>query len=154
MTKEMVYRNAAVEITEIFKYLDKNLKDKIPQDVIEHYDKIKNNEYKFEIKKSLPLEEQGFLPETINIFSYIFLKYCCDENTRNNLIKAANAQRELINKQINAKYDFSLLHPKEEKVERVDTTEEVTSLTTMESVHWYDKVFSKIKSFFKNIFGK
>ncbi len=154
MTKELRYKNAAVEITELFKYLDEPLKKKIPQDVIDYYKKNRNNDYKFELNKSIPLEKQGLMPETINIFGFFYLKYCCDEIERNNLLQAAKAQRDLMNAQVNAKYDFNLLHPKDEKVENTANIEEVTSLTTMESIHWYDKVFQKIKSFFKNIFGK
>ncbi len=153
MTKELRYRNSAVEITELFKYLEEPLKKKIPQEIIDHYDKIKNNDYKFQINKSVSLEEQKFMPETINIFGYYFLKYCCDDIERNNLIKAADAQKKIRDEQINAKYDFNLLHPKKEE-DKIEVVEEEKSLTTMESVHWYQRVLDNIKSFFKNLFGK
>ncbi len=139
----------------MFKYLDEPLKRKIPQDLIEHYNRIKNNDYNFILNKSLPLEKQNLMPETINIFSFIYLKYCCNVEERNNLIKAARAQKTLQDEEINAKYDFDVLRKNKDELSKDEVkVEENTSLVTTESTKWYNNIFEKIKSFFKNIFGK
>ncbi len=139
----------------MFKYLDEPLKRKIPQDLIEHYNRIKNNDYNFILNKSLPLEKQNLMPETINIFSFIYLKYCCNVEERNNLIKAARAQKTLQDEEINAKYDFDVLRKNKDELSKDEVkVEENTSLVTTESTKWYNNIIEKIKSFFKNIFGK
>lgn len=63
---------SAVELLEIIKYLDKELKNNIPKNFETYLNKIKDNSYNFKIDKSIPLYENYFLDETIETLKIIF----------------------------------------------------------------------------------
>lgn len=57
----------AVELLEIIKYLDDNLRKFIPDEFEDYLKKIKSNVYYFEIDKSINLFQNNFMDETIKI---------------------------------------------------------------------------------------
>ena len=62
----------AVELLEIIKYLDDDLKRNIPQDLILYLDSIKDNTYNFEINKDINLFDNEFMDETIEVLKILF----------------------------------------------------------------------------------
>ena len=64
----------AVELLEIIKYLDDELKEKIPQGFEEYLNSIKDNEYYFQIDKNKPFFDNNFMDETIEVLMAIFSK--------------------------------------------------------------------------------
>jgi len=62
----------AVELLEIIKYLDDDLKKIIPNGFEKHLNSIKNPNYYFEINKNINLYENEFMNETIEILNLIF----------------------------------------------------------------------------------
>lgn len=66
------YNKAIVEVLEIVKYLDDDLKKIINNDYLMELEKNKDNEYHFEINKDIPLYDNEFLPETLEILQKLF----------------------------------------------------------------------------------
>ena len=64
----------AVELLEIYKYLDNNLKNKFSKEFIDYLNSIKDNNYHFEINTSIPLYDNTFMEETISELMKIFSK--------------------------------------------------------------------------------
>lgn len=64
----------AVELLEIIKYLDDDLKKLIPEGVETYLNSIKNPNYSFEINKNINLYENNFMDETIEILMSIMGK--------------------------------------------------------------------------------
>ena len=62
----------AVELLEIIKYLDGELKINIPQNFEIYLNSIKDNSYNFKIDKNKNLFENGFMDETIEVLKMIF----------------------------------------------------------------------------------
>ena len=62
----------AVELLEITKYLDDELKNNIPQNFEIYLNSIKDNSYDFRIDKNKNLFENEFMDETIEILEMIF----------------------------------------------------------------------------------
>lgn len=62
-----VSSDCAVELLEIMKYLDSNLKKHIPDGFEEYLKNIKSNDYYFEIDKSINLFQNNFMDETIEV---------------------------------------------------------------------------------------
>ena len=62
----------AVELLEIIKYLDDELKSNIPQNFVIYLNSIKDNSYNFKIDKNKNLFENDFMDETIDILKMIF----------------------------------------------------------------------------------
>ena len=62
----------AVELLEIIKYLDDELKNNIPQNFEIYLNSIKDNSYYFKIDKNKNLFENDFMDETIEVLKMIF----------------------------------------------------------------------------------
>ncbi len=62
----------AVELLEIIKYLDDELKNNIPQNFEIYLNNIKDNSYNFKIDKNKNLFENEFMDETIEILKMFF----------------------------------------------------------------------------------
>lgn len=65
----MNYNKAIVEVLEIVKYLDKDIYDQIDKDELFKLEQEKDLNYKFEIDKNIPIYDNSFLPETIEILN-------------------------------------------------------------------------------------
>ena len=63
---------SAVELLEIIKYLDSELKKNIPENFVMYLDSIKDSSYDFEIDKNIPLFENEFSEETIEVLKKLF----------------------------------------------------------------------------------
>ena len=86
MESNLTYSNVATELLEIFKYLEKTIKEKIPVDLEQKLFELRNESYVFEIDKTKSLDDQNILPETRQILSMIYLKYCCSEEESTNIL--------------------------------------------------------------------
>lgn len=62
----------AVELLEIIKYLDEDLKKAIPKDLEIYLNKIKDNNYEFQIDKNINLFDNIFMSETIDVLQLLF----------------------------------------------------------------------------------
>ncbi|MBQ6841018.1 MAG: hypothetical protein IJO63_02755 [Bacilli bacterium] len=62
----------AVELLEIIKYLDNELKEMLPDNFEEYLNNIKDQNYFFQIDKNKLLFEQDFMDETIEILMRLF----------------------------------------------------------------------------------
>lgn len=62
----------AVELLEIIKYLDEDLKKNIPEKFEDYLNSIKDNSYYFKINKNIPLFENDFSDETIEVLKVLF----------------------------------------------------------------------------------
>lgn len=74
MNLNNISSKCAVELLEVFKNLDDNLKQELPEGFEFYLDSIKDEEYFFQIDKNVKLFENKFMDETIEILSKIFLK--------------------------------------------------------------------------------
>ena len=63
----------AVELLEVIKYFDDELKKNIPDDFVKYLNRIKNSNYNFEINKNINLYENNFMDETIEILMKLFM---------------------------------------------------------------------------------
>ena len=66
------YNKAIVEVLEIVKYLDEDLKKIIDMDYLEKIEQEKDINYSFEINKNIPLYDNNFLEETLEILARLF----------------------------------------------------------------------------------
>ena len=66
------YSNSLYQINEILKYMEPNLKARIPKKFISYFENNKSQEYNWNIDKSLPLEKQDLLPTTKEILAVLY----------------------------------------------------------------------------------
>jgi len=65
---------AAVEVLEIVKYLDDNLLKIINKKYLEELELIKDNNYMFTINKDIPIYDNVFMSETLEMLQELFIK--------------------------------------------------------------------------------
>lgn len=153
MNESVIYQNVASELLEIFKYLDKELKEKIPEKLKESLERITNKEHNFKIDKTKELNEQNILPQTKQVLSIIYLKYCCSSEEANKIIEEnynIQKQKEIEKRE---KYNPDNIFKKNERQIEENIQEQV-QLIPIENMVWYKKIALKISTFIKNIFRK
>lgn len=150
MNNSEIYPNVATELVEIFKFVEESVLEKIPDKLKEELKKASNEEHNFEIDKSKKLDEQEMLPETKELLSAIFVKYCCRKEDgeeillacKENDIKAEERKREIYNPNdvFKIKGDVTVVQPKE--VGKFQ-------LVVVDNSPWYKKLFRRIRNFFR-----
>ena len=150
MEESIIYSNVACELLEIFKYFDKELKGEIPEKLKASLEKISSKEYKFKIDKTKELNEQELLPQTKDILSVIYLKYCCTPDERDNIIQEMEERQRLKELKKQEKYNPNDIFKNREK----QTIVEQVQLISVEDIPWYRKIVGKISKILKNIFRK
>lgn len=133
---------ACTQVLEILKYLPQDEYQKIPKYEIEFLQSKKDEQYKFDIDKSLPLQQMNISKRANAIFVILWEKYFAKTNQKEKLyaILKQNYQKEEENKK--KKYSNEELF---KKVKKNDV-----SLIPVEK----DKWFKKIYKFFTNIINR
>ena len=138
-------KNIFAELTEIFRYLDIESLNRIPSNIKKE---IYNNrnlkcEFKYDISKSM--ENQEISDDTKDLFSAIYIRYCCDKNERNMLLKTCNDNEKKYESQKQEKYNYDNIfknnnHKKKEGNDNSDNNSEKMSI-----IEYKITFFSKIK---------
>jgi len=145
--QDKVLANVASELEAIFKYLEKDVIDKIPSELKEQIAKRKNPEYKFEIDKSKELKEQNLMEETKQIISVMFLKYCCTEQEQDEILAAHKLiEKSKEDEKIGLEELQKIFNNNLRKEEKEDESKE---LILMEDIPWYHRLMDKVKTFLK-----
>ena len=88
--------------------------------------------------------------------------YCCDGEKRQQLMDICKENERKTMEYLNQSYDISELFKKTKEVVKENTEENIEStdnvvnnkIAIIEEEKWYNKIYTKIKSFFNRIFGK
>ena len=89
--EQEVLGKVAVEMIEIFKYMDIGILYRIPEKLRKKLAKIRDKNYQFHYDKTKPLKDQAILPETRAFFSGLYIEFCCDQHEKKELIKRCKA---------------------------------------------------------------
>ena len=152
-------RNAYSEVIEILKFLDDEKKlEALPIEMLEVLKSKANPEYKLQISKDIPLEEQNLQPETLSILAWIVTKYWNEEINENNENESSNVQEEIENN-IENEQETERDESEENNLEEIEQKEKIDNeKSNLPILHkdlkWYEKIKEKILEFFNKIFGK
>lgn len=159
MIKKENFAKAYKEIDVIIGHLNEEDKNKIPKDFIEMIEFKMDKNYVFNYDVTKDLSEQNLLRETLSILAYIYINYIGEYNevkqikaqfkkdiiqhevAKKALYEKNNANVDMFNKKSNAK------QPNGNTVNPEKFEQEVSLMDSKQ-----DKWYSKIVSFFKNIF--
>ena len=142
--KNIEYSNSLYQINEILKYMEPNLKARIPKKFISYFENNKSQEYNWNIDKSLPLEKQDLLPTTKEILTVLYKDFICDDMERVKLEKTLNSNELKYEEELRKKYNPDDLF-KNKKAEQ----KEQVSLVEVKIEKWYEKLFSFLKNMFR-----
>lgn len=154
MESDLIYGNVAAELLEIFKYLERTIKEKIPVDLEQKLIELRNESYVFKIDKTKSLNDQNILPETRQILSMIYLKYCCSEEESADILKKKKSKDLEIENIKREKYSVDNIFDSKENVETQEEPSNMEMIVYNETTSIYQKIIHKIKSFWKKIVRK
>jgi len=134
-----------VEIKEIFKYITKEMHEKLPTKLITLVNDYKSETYEFKYDIGKELIDQEISEDTKNFIAYLHYNYWTDEDGKKRIEKAWDENQTIIDE----KYSYDNLFKKNKKqvYEQNEETKENTELTVFKEP-WYKKIFKKIKSLF------
>lgn len=87
-------RKAYSEVDEIIELLPTDIKQKIPQDLLQIIKEEKDKEYIKNINPNVNIEEQDLLEETLAIIAMINLNYICEDEEEKQRLKNLYASNE------------------------------------------------------------
>lgn len=131
------FAKACTEVLEILKFLPQDEYEKIPKHEIELLESQKDQFYKFNIDKSLQLQEINISPKANTIIVILWEKYFASHNEKEKLyfILQQNYQRKEERKK--EQYNYNNIFKKKKK--------ENTSLIPVREEKWYEKVYKFCK---------
>ena len=159
MIKKENFAKAYKEIDVIIGHLNEEDKNKIPKDFIEMIEFKMDKNYVFNYDVTKDLSEQNLLRETLSILAYIYINYIGEYNEvkqikaqfQKDIIQHEVAKKALYEKN-NSNVDMfnKKSYVKQPNGNTVNPEKFEQEVSLMDSKQ--DKWYSKIVSFFKNIF--
>ena len=140
--------NAFYQISEILKYVDDDIKNKIPEKLINFIEANKSEDYKWEINFTLPLEKQDLLQTTKEILTIIYREYICSDTEREELDKILNENEIEYQKELKEEYNPDNIFKNNEKTIENETVVSENNLMVEYKESLFKKILSKIKLFF------
>jgi len=134
-------KEAYVEVLEVLKHMDFQYVEKIPVKLRKFFYDNASKEYKFELDKTIPFEEQKLSENAINILAMLNYNYWCeDEEHKRYLLNRYNENEIKYQKMLMEKYSRDNLFKKETNNSNVPQK--------YEEVKWYDNIVKFIKKLF------
>lgn len=138
------------EVYEILQIVDKDLKEKIPSEVILFFKENRDLAYEPYFNKYESLENQRVLNETINVLAFLKLKYWCTTDEEKMFLK----RLEDNDLKQSDDYDTILKQNYYQKYEREIVEESMKNKSKDEnSLAVNNSLWIKITNFFKNLFS-
>lgn len=160
-------KNAYSEVIEILKWVDDEKKlEALPMEMLELLKSKSNPEYKPNLNKDIPLDEQNLQPETFAILNWISQKYWSDEFENNiekeTVIEENEDENNLIATEGTIKEHIESEVENRDNIDNIDTssninnTEENTSNLpiAVDNLKWYQKIKIKVIEFLNKIFRR
>lgn len=142
------YSKSLYQLSEILKYIEPNLKARIPKKFISYFETNKLKDYNWSIDKSVPLEKQDLLPTTKEILTVLYKDYMCNDIERFELEKTLKDNEIKYQNELKEKYNpDNLFKNKQKEVENAITENETTSVVAYKE-SFIKSIISKIKLFF------
>lgn len=138
------------EVEEVLAHTKRELVEKIPNNVRKFF--IENSkdvtEYKAKYNPDISLEEQDLLEETKGILTLFYRDYWCTEEEKLALEKILNENEQKYQEELREKYNPDIFEKDENFKEKIIT--EVSNVPAFViELKWYEKLFQKIKIFFR-----
>ena len=150
-------RNAYSEVIEILKLIDdEEMLEKLPMEMLELLKSKANPEYKPQILKDIPLEEQNLQEDTYRILAWISTKYWLDE-TEVEEAKEIVQESQVYEKVEEQTQETLISKDSEQKADLVEeeTISKQNNLPVLyKDMKWYQKIKIKIIEFINRIFKK
>lgn len=134
------------ELSEILKYLEDDLKNKIPKEIIRFLEENKAVDYTFSIDFEKGIDEQKLLPETQELLTILYRDFLCDDSEKT-LINSIIEENEKNYKQ-EQKKKYAQIFENSATLENNDVNSKGTEITVKED-SFFKRILNKIKTIFR-----
>lgn len=141
-----IYSNSLYQISEILKYVDENLKTKIPDNLFNYIELNKSKEYNWKIDTTLPLEKQDLLQTTKELLTVIYRNYICNDIEREALDKVLNENEIKYQNELREKYSPDNIF--KNKTQNIETEKVESTSMVLYKESFFSKILRKIKLLF------
>lgn len=142
--------NVYGEVFAILSFLNVDLIDKIPDNVIKRIGNLStNSNTNFYVNKEKKLNAQDISEESKDLISLIYYTYIANENEKNELLKLWNKNENKYQEKLRKEYNLDNLFQHRSK--ELPTSENVLSSNTSMVEYKKETLFSKIQKFIKKI---
>lgn len=147
------YKQALTELNTIIHYMDIEYLKKLPKKLVAFINKNMDMEYKPNIDKNIPINEQNLKKDTKILLSLLYRNYWCDDEIKEALIEEDLIEKTKYEKELREKYNLDNIF-NNEKQKNDQVQEQTTCLTEYKKISWYQKIFENIKNFFISLFKR
>ena len=140
MIDDKTFSKVCTETLEILANVSDEEYDKISPNFIQMLDKNSDKTYVFDINPKQEFSKQELLDETYDMLAYIYRKYWCDENSKQEF------KSKVLNNELETKIKAKTIDARVIKQEISNSNQ----LTILEK----NNIFDKIKNVLQNIFNK
>jgi len=143
------YSEAIVEILDILENSDDTIYKKVPNKLIEFWQRNKSTTYKPNLDHNKPLNEMNLKQKTKDIITMIYLNYLCDENEKESIIDKLNKNEKDYQAMLREKYNPDNIFKRKFEQETIKIEDSTNNVAIVE---YKESIFSKIKKIFKRFF--
>lgn len=130
------------EVFEILRLMGKDNVEKIPINILEKIDNLRDKNYEVKINPEIPLEHQKISRKALSIIAWLNLEYLCDEQEKEVLTDLYKLNDKKDKRMVND-FQFNI----EKDIVENKKIEETSLIETRISL--WDKIVSKLKHIFK-----
>lgn len=167
---------AYAEVDYVIKHMNERYIAKLPENLLNFFETMKDPEHEIYINPHKPLQEQGLKKYALEIIALLHVKYWCDNQDRKEeLLQKMRENQEKFEAQLREKFSTDKLFENPNKIHNedpmvtayskymqenpdiqdyTDLREEPVAQETMEAVLEKKSLFQKIKLFVSKMFGK
>lgn len=142
------FSKACKEVLEILNNVEEKDLEKIPKDFIDDIKKNADKNYIPNIDINKKFEEQELLPETIDLLAYIYRKYWCNQEEKEEFDTIMKKNDIEYQNEMMRKYDINEKIKKRKKTLNIENTEK-SLIETEENKNIIKIIFKYLKSIFK-----
>ena len=145
------YSRAFVELKEIIKYFDNDIKNKIPDELKQAINQVKQNGYHFVYNEKIPLYEQEILPETKSLLSILYSDYLCSIEEKKKWNKYDLFEQQLESKKYEQYNIDEVLKSRKTDFDNQIQEKQAKNLKMVEykEPKWYQKLLKKLLKIFR-----
>lgn len=161
LTHEDTY--AFAEVLELLSFMDEESVSKVPKKLLNLFETHASKSYQKHLSPELPLEEQNISEKTISYLGVLCLNYWCDsEEEKQDMLTQIRQNDIRKEEELREKYSYEKIFNNQKSPE-ANSPENIVSENINKSNYsenlpidyntmpWYKKILTKVRSFFKNI---
>ena len=138
------------EVLEILSYMEQKYVDKIPQKLLDLFNKEKNKDYIPNINPNISLAKQGLQRKTLALLAMLNLNYWCENEEEKQQMLKMYSENDKKREEIREKYNpDNLFKKKEQVIKDNDVKQEDMQLIEYKEKNIFKKIIDRIMKFFK-----